>query len=63
MEEIKLSIHLLDIPKFIKLRDDNEYLENFIEEFDGGWRVQEKDTQEIQRILNKNNIRHTFKWT
>ena len=61
MEEIKLSIHLLDIPKFIKLRDDNEYLENFIEEFDGGWRVQEKDTQEIQRILNKNNIRHTFK--
>ena len=61
MEEIKLSIHLLDIVKFIKLRDNNKYLENFIEEFDGGWRVQEKDTQEIQRILNKNNIRHTFK--
>ena len=61
MEEIKLSIHLLDIPKFIKLRDDNEYLKNFIEEFDGGWLVQEKDTPEIQRILNKKNIRHTFK--
>ncbi len=61
MEEIKLSIHLLDIPKFIKLRDNNRYLEKFVEEFDGGWRVQEKDTQEIQRILNKNNIRHTFK--
>ena len=61
MEEIKLSIHLLDIIKFIKLRDNNEYLENFIEEFDGGWLVQEKDTPEIQRILNKNNIKHTFK--
>ena len=61
MEEIKLSIHLLDIPKFIKLRDNNRYLENFIEEFDGGWLVQEKDTPEIQRILNKNNIKHTFK--
>ena len=36
MEEIKLSIHLLDIPKFIKLRDDNKYLESVIEEFDGG---------------------------
>lgn len=62
MEEIKLSIHLLDIPKFIKLRDDNKYLESVIEEFDGGWLVQEKDTPEIQRILNKNNIKHTFKW-
>ena len=61
MEEIKLSIHLLDIPKFIKLRDDNKYLESVIEEFDGGWLVQEKDTPEIQRILNKNNIKHTFK--
>ena len=61
MEEIKLSIHLLDIIKFIKLRDNNEYLEKFVEEFDGGWLVQEKDTPEIQRILNKNNIRHTFK--
>ena len=61
MEKIKLSIHLLDIVKFIKLRDNNEYLENFIEEFDGGWLVQEKDTPEIQRILNKNNIKHTFK--
>ena len=36
MEEIKLSIHLLDIIKFIKLRDNNEYLEKFVEEFDGG---------------------------
>ena len=62
MEEIKLSIHLLDIPKFIKLRDDNKYLESVIEEFNGGWLVQEKDTPEIQRILNKNNIKHTFKW-
>ena len=62
MEGIKLSIHLLDIIKFIKLKDNNEYLENFIEEFDGGWLVQEKDTPEIQRILNKNNIKHTFKW-
>lgn len=61
MEEIKLSIHLLDIPKFIKLRDDNKYLESVIEEFNGGWLVQEKDTPEIQRILNKNNIKHTFK--
>ena len=61
MEEIKLSIHLLDIIKFIKLRDNNEYLEKFVEEFDGGWLVQEKDTPEIQRILNKKNIRHTFK--
>ena len=61
MEEIKLSIHLLDVPKFIKLRDDNKYLESVIEEFDGGWLVQEKDTPEIQRILNKNNIKHTFK--
>ena len=61
MEEIKLSIHLLDIPKFIKLRDNNEYLEKFVEEFNGGWLVQEKDTPEIQRILNKNNIKHTFK--
>ena len=61
MEEIKLSIHLLDVPKFIKLRDNNEYLEKFVEEFDGGWLVQEKDTSEIQRILNKNNIKHTFK--
>ena len=62
MEEIRLSIHLLDVPKFIKLRDDNEYLESVIEEFNGGWLVQEKDTPEIQRILNKNNIKHTFKW-
>lgn len=61
MKEIKLSVCLLDVPKFIKLRDDNEYLENFIEEFNGGWLVQEKDTPEIQRILNKNNIKHTFK--
>ena len=61
MEEIKLSIHLLDIIKFIKLRDNNEYLEKFVEESNGGWRVQEKDTPEIQRILNKNNIKHTFK--
>ena len=61
MEEIRLSIHLLDVPKFIKLRDDNEYLESVIEEFNGGWLVQEKDTPEIQRILNKNNIKHTFK--
>ena len=61
MEEIKLSIHLLDIPKFIKLRDDNKYLESVIEEFNGGWLVQEKDAPEIQRILNKNNIKHTFK--
>lgn len=61
MEEIKLSIHLLDVPKFIELRDNNEYLESVIEEFDGGWLVQEKDTPEIQRILNKNNIKHTFK--
>ena len=61
MEEIKLSIHLLDIPKFIKLRDENKYLESVIEEFNGGWLVQEKDTPEIQRILNKNNIKHTFK--
>ena len=61
MEEIKLSIHLLDIIKFIKLRDNNEYLEKFVEEFNGGWLVQEKDTPEIQRILNKNNIKHTFK--
>ena len=61
MKEIKLSIHLLDIVKFIKLRDNNEYLEKFVEEFDGGWLVQEKDTPEIQRILNKNNIKHTFK--
>ena len=61
MGEIKLSIHLLDIPKFIKLRDNNEYLEKFVEEFNGGWLVQEKDTPEIQRILNKNNIKHTFK--
>ena len=36
MEEIKLSVCLLDVPKFIKLRDDNEYLENFIEE---RWRM------------------------
>ena len=62
MEEIKLPIHLLDIVKFIKLRDNNEYLEKFVEEFNGGWLVQEKDTPEIQRILNKNNIKHTFKW-
>ena len=61
MEEIKLSIRLLDVPKFIKLRDDNEYLKSVIEEFNGGWLVQEKDTPEIQRILNKKNIRHTFK--
>ena len=61
MEEIKLSIRLLDVPKFIKLRDDNEYLKSVIEEFDGGWLVQEKDIPEIQRILNKKNIRHTFK--
>ena len=50
-------------PKFIKeLRGNNEYLESVIEEFNGGWLVQEKDTPEIQRILNKNNIKHTFKW-
>ena len=61
MEEIKLSIRLLDVPKFIELRGSNEYLESVIEEFNGGWLVQEKDTPEIQRILNKNNIKHTFK--
>ena len=27
MQKIRLSIHLFDVPKFIRLRDNNEYLE------------------------------------
>ena len=62
MEEIKLSVHLFDMPKFISLRDDNEYLETYTEEVNGQWFVEEKAVKEIERILTKNNIRHTFKW-
>jgi hypothetical protein len=56
-----LSIHFLDLIKFERLRDDNEYLLKVIDYVDGRWIISVDDTKDIEFFLNKNRIRYKIK--
>lgn len=56
-----LSINFLDLIKFERLRDDNEYLLKVIDYVDGRWIISVDDTKDIEFFLNKNRIRYKIK--
>lgn len=57
----KLTIHLFDVLKFEKLRDNNEYLSNMLTPVNGLWYIETDDTREVERLLSKNRIRYNIK--
>ena len=58
---MNLSINIFDIAKFTKLRDSNDYLLKVTEFMNGYWFINVDDTSEVERLLNKNIIRHKIK--
>ena len=56
-----LSINILDMVKFIDLRDSNDYLLKVTEFINGSWVINTDNINEIVRLLNKNRIRYKIK--
>lgn len=56
-----ISVNLLDTPKFVRLFDENEYLNSVVEEINGRFTILVDDTREIERLLNSNNIKFKIK--
>ena len=61
INDMNLSINIFDIAKFTKLRDSNDYLLKVTEFMNGYWFINVDDTSEVERLLNKNIIRHKIK--
>lgn len=53
-----LSINILDIPKFERLRDNNLYIQSITSPIQGAYAIDVDDVGELERLLNKNRIRY-----
>ena len=53
---MRLVIGLFDLIKFEKLLSENDYLSKVVEVVLGGFEIDEKDVEEVSRLLDKNRI-------
>lgn len=60
---MKLRIHILDLIKFDKLLESNEFLRKVLKERQGEWLVEtnkDEHLREIERLLKNKRIRYKY---
>lgn len=55
---MKLRIHILDLIKFDKLLESNEFLRKVLKEKQGEWLIETDEINEVKFFLEKAGVRH-----